>query len=549
MPTPAAQYPKWFSECITTHDEAMGRVVHSGARLLSGFATSEPHTFYDGLWEHIQANDIVDLTIRQALFMAPHRLCVGDALSSAGLFPGAAKRSGPFRNLFRSVNDVTRKLEGLGKLIEHYRELQERRIGLRSAFIGSAVNTIIPRNAITRARYPEFVGRNTTRNGVMDMQVVHFPDAVDSVLYDPEGAAQVDTLVVVPTPPDAHGEMSYGPANGATADYVDAALGGTDINILLYVNPGYPFTRGYADWASNTIGIERFRDLAARGRLLVVEDTGKVPAAPSGAFSTPSDLEQTIAQHLVNHIEMHAEQTYGRALQVGIGRTGIQAIRLLKDSGWRGRAYTEMLEPYMLELLESGKIAGTHFMERDGTRTPLDGKITCTFTMGEDGSDFYEKLHDNPAVVLAPANRVVIPEAFHGGLGINNCLAIDFHGQVNAGSRNRNHHSGIGGLAVINRGLGVGGIGYLCLKSTHKNVDGKLCSSIMPFHPKGTAIGLIGPDVVGGRFGASKYVVTEHGVARVSGRSQSELIRALIAVADPRFQKQLERDAWEHFRV
>ncbi len=547
---PVGTFPKWFSECITTNDEALRRVVCSGTRLLSGFATSEPHTFYAGLWEHIQEQDIVDLKITQALFMAPHALCVGDALSSKGLFPGVAERfPGPFSNLFRRVNDVTRKIEGLGKLIEHYRDLQERRIVFHPAFIGSALNTIIPRNPITRAKFPDFMDRNTTRMGIADMQVVHFPDAVDSMAYNPDGEPLADAVVLVLTPPDENGEMSHGPSNGATAEALEAVLERQDMTALLYVNPKYPFTRGYAPWAPNTVQIDRFRGLAQQGRLIVVEDEGKIPATPPGAFSAPTEVEKIIAENLVNHIELNSRFTYGRALQVGIGRTGIQAIRLLKDSGWTGRVYTEMLEPFTLELMQAGKIAGSHFIERDGTRTQLDGKIVCTFTMGEEGSDFYEKLHNNPAVVLAPASRVVIPEAFHGGLGINNCLSIDFHGQVNAGSRHRNHHSGIGGLAMINRGLGVGGVGYLCLKSTHRSIDGKVISSILPFHPEGTAIGLIGPDLVGGRQGARKFVVTEHGVAQVSGCSQSELIRELIRIADPRFQNRLKMEAWNHFRV
>lgn len=547
---PGTTYPKWFSDCITTNEEAMGRVVHNGARVVSGFATSEPHTFYANLWEHIQKNDIVDLKITQALFMAPHALCVGDALSSKGLFYGAADRfPGPFSDMFRKVNDVTRKLEGLGKLIEHYRELQERRIAFHPAFIGSALNTIIPKNAITRAKYPEFVGRNTTRMGITDMQVVHFPDAVDSMGFSPDGEAQADTMVLVLTPPNENGEMSHGPSNGANAEVVEANFKYKSMNVLLYVNGKYPFTRGYADWAPNTVHIDRFKELAEMGRLIVVEDDGKIPATPPGAFSAPNKFEQTIAENLVNHIEMNSRFTYGRAIQVGIGRTGVQAIRMLKDSGWSGRVYTEMLEPFTLELMEAGKISGSHFVERDGTRTQLDGKIVCTFTMGEEGSDFYERLNGNKNVILAPASRVVIPEAFHGGLGINNCLSIDFYGQVNAGSRHRNHHSGVGGLAMINRGLGVGGVGYLCLKSTHRTHDGKLRSSIMPFQPKGTALGLIGPDLLGGRHGARKFVVTEHGVAQVSGCSQSELIRELIKIADPRFHDWLKQQAWEHFRV
>ena len=68
---------------------------------------------------------------------------------------------------------------------------------------------------------------------------------------------------------------------------------------------------------------------------------------------------------MVNHIELKKERTYGRAMQVGIGQTGVQAIKVLKKSGWWGRQYSEMLEPFTYELFEQGKIKGTHFIEKN----------------------------------------------------------------------------------------------------------------------------------------------------------------------------------------
>jgi len=92
-------------------------------------------------------------------------------------------------------------------------------------------------------------------------------------------------------------------------------------------------------------------------------------------------------------------------------------------------------------------------------------------------------------------------------------------------------------------------MGYLCLKSTHRTPEGKLRSSIFPFLPQGTPISHIGPDLMGGRNGARLFLVTEHGVTRVSGKSQAEFIRGLVSVADPRFRDELRRAAWKEFRV
>jgi len=38
-------------------------------------------------------------------------------------------------------------------------------------------------------------------------------------------------------------------------------------------------------------------------------------------------------------------------------------------------------------------------------------------------------------------------------------------------------------------------------------------------------------------------------VAQLSGKSQSEFIKALISVAHPRFREFLKRAAWREFRV
>jgi len=547
----AYRYPQYFQDCFTSHEEALEQTVTSGARIATGFATSEPSAFYSVIWDHIQRRDLTDLSFCQALFMAPHRLLVGDALSSKGLLNGFAEKRGKssiFGNLAFRANAITKKMEGLGKLIDHIKELRERRIRFISAFIGPASNMVIPANPLTRVMYPEFVGRNKTRMGVIDMQSVHFPDAVGAMIDKRPGELALDLLAVVLTPPDGQGNMSHGIANGATAEALELCLDNPQAKILLYLNEKWPFTFGYKN-IPHTLHISRFKQAARERRLWIVRDDTDLPALPPNSFDNPSGTELAIAQNVVNHIEMNKELTYGRAIQVGIGGTGVLAIKMLADSNWRGRSYTEMLEPFTLDLLEKGKIAGTHFIEDDGTRTMLDGKITCTFTLAEGNSDFYRKLDRNPNVIMAPSSRVVVPEAFYHGMGINNILGLDFQGHVNSAARDKNHYSGIGGAAAIMRGLGRGGVAYLCLKSTHRTPEGKLRSSILPFLPAGTPISLTGPDLMGTREHAHFYLATEHGVARINACTQGEFIKSIISVAHPRYRKWLERRAWEEFRI
>ena len=177
-------YPKWFRDCMTTQAEAMKAAIKSGTTIASGFATSEPHNFYSALWDFIRQEDLTDITTLQALFMAPHKLNIGDALSASGMLDGVAdkvKGISLLNNLARRANTITAKIDGLSKLIEHYRELRERRIRFISAFVGPTQNMVIPSNPLVKLMFPEFVGRNSTRMGITDMHMTHFPDAVASM--------------------------------------------------------------------------------------------------------------------------------------------------------------------------------------------------------------------------------------------------------------------------------------------------------------------------------------------------------------------------------
>ncbi|MGH9380339.1 MAG: acetyl-CoA hydrolase/transferase C-terminal domain-containing protein [Thermoanaerobaculia bacterium] len=546
----AGRLPPELAARVVPQEQALLETVRSGTRIASGFATSEPHTFYASLWDHVRDQDLTDLTITQGLFMAPHPLLVGAALEPLVELAGEPKGTSLFAGLKREIKQAVAKAETLQTLVAHYEELRERRVRFVSGFLSPAVNTIVPDNVLTRSLYPEWAGRNLARSGILSWQSVHFPDAPDALVQDPETSRLMDAdlFVLVATPPDERGRLSHGPANGANAEALDLALRDGKAGILLYLNTGYPFTDGHPE-SPNTISVEELVPAARDGRLWIVEDSGPIPALPADAFEHPDPDEIRIAEHVVNHIEMHPQLTRGRALQVGIGGTGVLAVRRLADSGWSGRVYTEMFEPYTMELMERNKLAGSHFVTADGRREQLDGKLVCTFALGRKGDGFYEALDRHPAVLLSAASRVVVPEAFYYGLGINNILGIDFHGHVNSTGRDVNPHSGVGGVATILRGLARGGVAYLCLKSTHRTPDGEERSSIFPFLPEGTPVTLIGPDLMGTREGARTFLVTEHGIAELSARSQERFIRALLSVAHPDHREWLARRAWEEFRV
>lgn len=526
--------PPWLRRCVRTPEEALHRTVVNGVTIASGLATAEPTTFYAGLLAHVRAQDIHDLEIRQGLFLQPHPILVGDALDvDVPAWPG------PLGRLADRVGDGVR----LRRLLRHVEELQARRITLTSAFLGPVLNGILPDGPAARLLAGRLSGRNRVTAGLVRYQQVHFPDAAWALGVDETGRLDIDLLVLPMTWPRRQ-ELSFGLSNGVAGDALPLLERDDRGHLLLYLNRRLPFTTGI----DQTVPLQRLRPLADAGRLTVVVEDVEPPGLPPGAMSEATDVQRRIAGHVADHIGGHRDASAGRALQVGIGTISNLVVQALDERGWRGRGYTEMLDPGTYDLLDQGLIEGTHVLTDVGGRREREG-LSCTFAMGERGSSFPDRLDGDERICMMPASRLLRPAAFHGGLGINNVLAIDLAGNVNASARDHHPHSGIGGLATITRGLAVGGVSYLCMPSTHRAPDGRRRSSVMAQLPPATPVALTPPDLMGTREGARCYLVTEHGVARLHARTHDEFLREVIAVADPEHAASLARTAWERYRV
>jgi acyl-CoA hydrolase len=111
---------------------------------------------------------------------------------------------------------------------------------------------------------------------------------------------------------------------------------------------------------------------------------------------------------------------------------------------------------------------------------------------------------------------------------------VDLTGQVNADSIGRRVYSGFGGQVDFIRGAARsrGGRPIIALPST---AQGGRLSRIVDVLEPGAGVVTSRADV--------HYVVTEHGVAELFGKSLRERARALIAVAHPDFREELERAA------
>ena len=130
--------------------------------------------------------------------------------------------------------------------------------------------------------------------------------------------------------------------------------------------------------------------------------------------------------------------------------------------------------------------------------------------------------HVNDPVVIAQNDNMVC---------INSCVQVDLMGQVASESIGLKQISGVGGQVDFVRGAAMSknGRSIMAMPST---VKGK-ASKIVPVLDEGSAVTTSRNDV--------DFVVTEYGVAQLTGKTLRQRAQALIAIAHPNFQQELMR--------
>jgi acyl-CoA hydrolase len=207
---------------------------------------------------------------------------------------------------------------------------------------------------------------------------------------------------------------------------------------------------------------------------------------------------------------------------MGIGGIPDAVLTCLRDRKDLG-IHSEMVSDGVIPLIESGVVNGEK-------KTLHTGKVVAGFVLGTRRlADF---IHDNPIFEFHPTSYVNDPFIIaqnENMIAINSALQIDLTGQVCADSIGTTLYSGIGGQVDFVRGAArsKGGKPIIAVPSTAK--DGTV-SRISPL--------LSGAGVVTSR-GDVHYVVTEHGVAYLHGKTLRQRAEALIAIADPAFRDQL----------
>ncbi len=303
------------------------------------------------------------------------------------------------------------------------------------------------------------------------------------------------------SPPDEHGYCSLGLSVDATRAAVDTAK-----LIIAQVNPKMPRTFGdsiihiskinYATWCEDDI--------------------------PEETPAPLSEAEVKIGEYVAEVIDD------GACLQMGIGGIPNAVLSCLENHKDLG-IHTEMFSDGILPLVEKGVVTG-----RKKKTDP--GKIVSTFAMGS--RKLYDFMNNNPSVAMldvAYTNDTAVIRKNPKVTSINSAIEIDITGQVCADSIGSRMFSGVGGQMDFIRGASLSKEGVPIIAIT--SITNKGQSKIVPFLKQGAGVVSTRAHV--------HFIATENGIVDLYGKNLSQRAKALISIAHPSVQEELEKQAYE----
>lgn len=324
-------------------------------------------------------------------------------------------------------------------------------------------------------------------------------------LFD-SGSLPIDVALIQVTPPDSRGRVSL----GISVDITRSAIENASL-VIAEVNPNMPWTHG------DTLVDVYDLDILVPVDKPILERVADPPNAIS------RKIAQTAAALIPN----------GSTIELGLGRVPgygripqvvMEFLNHRKDIGF----HTEMISDAIIPLVESGAVTGA-------MKSIDRGKITASFCMGT--KRLYDYINDNPLFSFRPTeyiNDANVIGKHKRMVAVNMALEIDLTGQVCSDSVGGRFYSGIGGQIDFNRGAAKSESGRAIITLPSLNREGTESRIVCTLQP--------GSGVVINR-ASVHYVVTEHGVAYLHGKSIQERVMALISIAHPDFREQLFREA------
>ncbi|GAA5484439.1 GNAT family N-acetyltransferase [Haloferula sargassicola] len=310
----------------------------------------------------------------------------------------------------------------------------------------------------------------------------------------------IDVALISVSPPDAKGRVSL----GVSVDVAKAAVEAARV-VVAQVNPRIPFTKG-----DGTLPVEKIDWFIEKEEPLAT--LAKLKRDP---------VREKIGAYLAELVDD------GSTLQVGLGTTARAAISALRGHRHLG-IHSGLLCDELMELIRGGAVdhSRKHFMT---------GKAVVSHALGSKALyDFVAECGELEFRTSDWVNDPGIIAMNHKMVAVNGARQIDITGQVMRDAAGHRFHGGIGAQLDFLRGSAgsAGGRPVHVLRSTSE--DGEV-SRIVASPPEGTVVSTGRTDVY--------YVITEHGVASLRGKSIRERALEMIQIADPKFREELMRGA------
>jgi acyl-CoA hydrolase len=359
----------------------------------------------------------------------------------------------------------------------------------------------IDQETVDNVRHVAFFYGGATRPGGQAGWIDFIPNYFSEIPSMIErGQIPADVVFTMASPMDEHGYFAL----SLGADYTMAAVAKAR-TVVLEVNPNVPFAHGNCQ-----VPISR---VAPRvGSSEPVLEVGLPKIGP---------VQEAIGKYVADLIDD------GSTLQIGYGGIPDAVVMQLTHKHDLG-IHTEMIGDGILTLVQSGAVTNRR-------KNYHPGKIMATFALGS--AKLYQFMHRNPMLEMHPVNVTNDPSLAGKNdnlVAINATLQIDLVGQCGSESLGYSPYSGTGGQADFVRAANRsrGGKAFIVLPSTAK--DGAI-SRIVPTLTPGTHVSTSKNDI--------NYVVTEHGVAQLRGKSAQQRTRELIGIAHPDFRGELTQAA------
>lgn len=306
------------------------------------------------------------------------------------------------------------------------------------------------------------------------------------------GAVPIDVCLLQCTPPDAHGYMSLGPSTDVSLTAAECAR-----CVIVEINEKVP--RTFGDTFLHVSKVHAFVD----------------SSHPLVEYPNPeiTSMHREIARRVSGLIPD------GATLQTGIGGIPEAVLGFLGDHA-NLAVHSEMVPEGALRLIESGAI---------------NRKLVSGFVLGT--RRLFDYIDRNPMFEFQRTARVNDPFVIAQNdrmVAINSAIEVDLTGQVCSDSMGHAPYSGIGGQVDFLRGAArsKGGVPIIALPATAKG--GRVSRIVTNLRA--------GAGVVTSR-GDVHYVITEHGVAYLHGKTLRQRAEALIQIAAPEFRRELEEHA------